>query len=174
MHIPPCLVHLQLHQGSAINCPACVITTGRESAGSVIVFHPLQPPPPQSVLQTKMCENRCPNILFIQVWQQGVQDNVKGSRLFIRTSPPSQHPKTHSNPDRTSPPPHPPTVWPKPQAIHFFFFVYFSFFSTMQSWKHFALLFLCVNMWMMICYKNVKYVKDHSLFWKNLHLSFWR
>lgn len=56
----------------------------------------------------------------------------------------------------------------------FLFLFYFNFFSTMQSWKHFALLFLCVNMWMIICYRNVKYVKDHSLFWKNLHLSFWR
>lgn len=35
---------------------------------------------------------------------------------------------------------------------------FISFCSTMQSWKHFALLFLCVNMWMIICYKNVKYV----------------
>lgn len=106
-----------------------------------------------------------------------IQFDYKGYRTrwkvwgFLTRAP---HPFTHRPHPPTPNPgqdqPHSPTVSPKPQAIHFSVFV----FSTMQSWKHFALLFLCVNMWMIICYKNVKYVKDHSLFWKNLHLSFWR
>lgn len=128
---------------------------------------------PNQILLRRRLSPPCPEILH-SARLQGVQDKVKGLRFFLTRCPPTTPDPTRSpmpNPGQDQPQSPPaPTVSPKPQAIHFSVFV----FSTMQSWKHFALLFLCVNMWMMICYKNVKYVKDHSLFWKNLHLSFWR
>lgn len=149
----------------------CNYVWGRVWAPQAVCLRIHQSTPNQILLHRRLSPH-CPDISR-SVQLQGVQDKVKGLRFSnpppSPTKTPSPNPLTlMTNPGQDQPHFPPPHLNLKPFIFSVFVF------SKMQSWKHFALLFLRVNMWMIICYKNVKYVKDHSLFWKNLHLSFWR
>lgn len=193
---------LQLHCGSARSCPlgviiAQVVTWKTVKVGFVILYEGVFGPPravclwihlsaPNQILLDRCLSPFRPTDILHSVCLQGVQDKVKGLRFFylVLFFFYQSHPPTPPTPTIHCPNPPPPLTQDQPGSpsptqsltlnLKPFIILFFFLFSTMQSWTHFALLFLCVNMWMMICYKIVKYVKDHSLFWKNLHLSFWR
>lgn len=152
MCIPPCLdlytfQRLQLHSGSAMSCPAGVVTIPQVVAWKIVrwicnsvwgrVWTPravclwIHLSAPNQILLDRRLSPLCPPDILHSVWLQGVQDKVKGLR-FSDQGPPLIHCPTHLHLTqyRTSPAPrHPPKVSPKPQAIHYsvlgLFFVFF-------------------------------------------------